>query len=38
MLEGDKEDILEVEIDKQSLTDFRNYFTVHRDWDKFEIK
>lgn len=38
MIEGDKEDILEVEIDKQSLTDFRNYFTVHRDWDKFEIK
>lgn len=36
-IEGDKEGILEVEIDKQSLTDFRNYFTVHRDWDKFEI-
>jgi len=36
-IEGDKEDILEVEIDKQSLTDFRNYFTVHRDWDKFEL-
>lgn len=36
-IEGDKEDILEVEIDKQSLTEFRNYFTVHRDWDKFEI-
>lgn len=36
-IEGDKEDILEVEIDKQSLTDFRNYFIVHRDWEKFEI-
>ena len=34
-LQGDKEDILEIEIEKQPLTDFRNYFTVHRDWDKF---
>ena len=34
-LYGDKEDILEVEIEKKPLTDFRNYFTVHRDWDKF---
>lgn len=34
---GDKEDILETEIDKESLTSFRNYFTVHRDWDKFDI-
>ena len=34
---SDKEDILEAEIDKQSLTEFRNYFTVHRDWDKFDI-
>ena len=34
---GDKEDILEVEIDKESLTSFRDYFTVHRDWDTFEI-
>ena len=34
---GDKEDILEAEIDKESLTNFRNYFTVHRDWDKFDI-
>ncbi len=36
-IEGDKEDILEVEIDKESLTSFRNYFTVHRDWDCFKI-
>ena len=34
---GDKEGILEVEIDKESLTSFRDYFTVHRDWDTFEI-
>lgn len=34
-LQGDKEDILEIEIEKQPLTDFRNYFTVHRDWDDF---
>lgn len=34
----DKEDILETEIDKESLTSFRNYFTVHRDWDKFLIE
>lgn len=33
-----KEDVLEVEIDKQALTDFRNYFTVHRDWDNFIIE
>lgn len=36
-IEGDKENILEVEIDKDSLTSFRNYFTVHRDWDNFNI-
>lgn len=36
-IEGDKEAILEAEIDKESLTSFRNYFTVHRDWDKFDI-
>ena len=36
-IEGDKEDILEVEIDMESLTSFRNYFTVHRDWDSFNI-
>ena len=34
-LNGDDEDILEVEIEKKPLVDFRNYFTVHRDWDKF---
>ncbi len=34
---GNKEDILETEIDMGSLTSFRNYFTVHRDWDKFDI-
>ena len=37
-IEGDKEDILEVEIDMESLTSFRNYFTVHRDWDSFVIE
>ena len=36
-LTGDKEDILEAEIDMESLTIFRNYFTVHRDWDDFRI-
>lgn len=36
-IEGDKEDFLEVEIDMESLTRFRNYFTVHRDWDHFDI-
>lgn len=36
-IEGNKEDILETEIDMESLTNFRNYFTVHRDWDKFDI-
>mgnify|MGYP003295727023 CR=1 FL=1 len=34
---SDKEDILEAEIDKESLVSFRNYFTVHRDWDNFTI-
>lgn len=34
---GNKEDILEAEIDKDSLTEFRNYFTVHHDWDKFHV-
>ena len=33
----DEEDILETEIDMESLTSFRNYFTVHRDWDRFVI-
>ncbi len=37
-IEGNKEDILEVEIDVESLTSFRNYFTVHRDWDSFVIE
>lgn len=32
-----KEDILEAEIDMESLVSFRDYFTVHRDWDKFEL-
>ena len=36
-LTGDKEDILEAEIDMESLTSFRNYFTVHRDWEDFRI-
>ena len=34
---ADEEDILETEIDMESLTSFRNYFTVHRDWDRFVI-
>ena len=34
----DKEDILETEIDMESLTAFRNYFTVHRDWDGFVLE
>ena len=34
----DEEDILETEIDMESLTKFRNYFTVHRDWDSFVIE
>lgn len=34
---GDKEDILEFEIDKESLDSFRNYFTVYNDWDSFDI-
>lgn len=36
-IEGDKEDILEFELDKESLYKFRGYFTVYNDWDKFEI-
>lgn len=36
-LSDNKEDILETEIDMESLTSFRNYFTVHRDWDNFVI-
>ena len=35
---ADKEEILETEIDMESLTAFRNYFTVHRDWDSFVIE
>ena len=35
---ADEEDILETEIDMESLTSFRNYFTVHRDWDRFVIE
>ena len=34
-LTENREDILEAEIDMESLTKFRNYFTVHRDWDSF---
>ena len=37
-LSDNKEDILETEIDMESLTSFRNYFTVHRDWDNFIIE
>ncbi|MBR5603164.1 MAG: nitrilase family protein [Bacteroidales bacterium] len=36
-ISDDKEGILEAEIDMESLTKFRNYFTVHRDWDDFRI-
>ncbi len=36
-ISGDKEDFLEAEIDMESLTSFRNHFTVHRDWDDFRI-
>lgn len=36
-IEGDKEDILEFELDKESLDKFRGYFTVYNDWDKFEV-
>ena len=36
-LTDNKEDILETEIDMESLMKFRNYFTVHRDWDSFVI-
>ena len=35
---ADKENILETEIDMESLTAFRNYFTVHRDWDSFVLE
>ena len=38
ILSENKEDILEAEIDMESLTSFRNYFTVHRDWDSFVIE
>ena len=34
---GDKEDILEAEIDMESLSSFRNHFSVHKDWDDFRI-
>ena len=37
-LTENREDILEAEIDMESLTKFRNYFTVHRDWDSFVIE
>ena len=37
-LTENKEDILETEIDMESLTSFRNYFIVHRDWDNFVIE
>ena len=37
-LTDNKEGILETEIDMESLTKFRNYFTVHRDWDSFVIE
>ena len=36
-LTGDKEDILEAEIDMESLVSFRNHFTVYKDWDDFRI-
>lgn len=36
-IEGDKEGILEFELDKESLDKFRGYFTVYNDWDKFEV-
>ena len=34
---GDKEDILEAEIDMESMSSFRNHFIVHKDWDDFKI-
>ena len=37
-LTDNKEDILETEIDMESLTSFRNYFIVHKDWDDFVIE
>lgn len=37
-LTGDKEDILETEIDMESLVSFRNHFTVYKDWDDFVIE
>lgn len=37
-IEGDKEGILEFELDKEALNKFRGYFTVYKDWDKFDIK
>ena len=37
-LTDNREDILETEIDMESLTSFRNYFIVHRDWDNFVIE
>ena len=36
-LTGDKEGILEAEIDMESLVSFRNHFTVYKDWDDFRI-
>lgn len=36
-ISGDKEGIIKVDIDKESLTDFRNYFTISQDWDNFKI-
>lgn len=36
-ISGDKEGIVETDIDKESLTDFRNYFTIGQDWDNFDI-
>lgn len=37
-IEGDKEGVLEFELDKEALNKFRGYFTVYKDWDKFDIK
>ncbi|MBO5810324.1 MAG: nitrilase family protein [Bacteroidales bacterium] len=34
---GDKENILEAEIDMESMSSFRNHFIVHKDWDDFKI-
>ncbi len=36
--EAGKEGIIEVEIDKEKLTDFRKKFPFYRDWDRFTLE